>query len=606
MGLMQKLYETYENNAHMAGVTVAGKTMLAPICHMIFNVQIEITLTPEGDFHSARSVAKEDRETLIPSIEEAAGRTSGAVAFPLSDQLQYVALGAPSYPAHKKYEEKYEKYMRQIKDWAESEYSHPKVRAIYAYCQKGEVVHDLAASGIINLDANGLLTSDTIEKIPYEKCVVRWRVLTMPWDGDAKAEAWQDTSLIQSYIQYSSARMTEKTRDFCYISGDFTEITSNHAKGLVRNASGAKLVSVNDMDGFTFRGRFIGKNDPMVLGASAGEKAHNALKWLTANQGVTMGDRTFLCWNPKGKDVPSIPPMENVYEETQEAYTMPQYRAKVYKALNFYSENLDDNDDILILSLEAATTGRLSVTYYNELKASDFLERIQKWQETCCWYFYKQIMTPATQRIVECAFGTEQNKKLQVDKKVLNQHAQRILSCVVEAQFVPPDIVQALVTRASMPQAFSEKYNYEQVLSTACALVRKYKNDNKGSEVWKMILDESNTDRSYLYGRLLAILEAAERSTYSQNETRETNAIRMQTQFARHPQTTWAVIDDALRPYFLKMAPGLRKYYKDLINDIVDRLRQGDYTKLDQKLDSVYLLGYHLQRKELYTKQDKK
>lgn len=50
-------------------------------------------------------------------------------------------------------------------------------------------------------------------------------------------------------------------------------------------------------------------------------------------------------------------------------------------------DQLDNNDNIVIIGLDAATTGRLSITYYNELKGSDFYDRLTDWGQTCCWYF---------------------------------------------------------------------------------------------------------------------------------------------------------------------------------------------------------------------------
>lgn len=36
----------------------------------------------------------------------------------------------------------------------------------------------------------------------------------------------------------------------------------------------------------------------------ASQKIHSALHWLAATQGVFIGGRTFLCWNPQGIEIP--------------------------------------------------------------------------------------------------------------------------------------------------------------------------------------------------------------------------------------------------------------------------------------------------------------
>ncbi|MFR1481113.1 MAG: type I-C CRISPR-associated protein Cas8c/Csd1 [Hydrogeniiclostridium mannosilyticum] len=61
------------------------------------------------------------------------------------------------------------------------------------------------------------------------------------------------------------------------------------------------------------------------------------------------------------------------------------YRDALKKTIGGYRQALRPEADVVVVALDAATTGRLSVTYYNQLMASDFLARIERWWETCCW-----------------------------------------------------------------------------------------------------------------------------------------------------------------------------------------------------------------------------
>ena len=267
------------------------------------------------------------------------------------------------------------------------------------------------------------------------------------------------------------------------------------------------------------------------------------------------------------------------------------------------------------MGLDAATTGRLSITYYNELLASDFLQRIQYWGETCNWYYlkfteqkipYYRIETPAFRRIAECAFGREKGNFIEANDKVLKEQVQRLVKCMLEQQPVPKDIVYALTVRASTPLAYS-RGNRERVLSTACAVIAKYYRD-KG--IWEkgendeMKLDLENRDRSYLFGRLLAVLEKVERAAYDRGESREPNAIRLQSAYVNHPLKTWMILEDVLRPYYQKLKPGSREYYKNLIGEITGLFEDDDQSVLNQGLKETYLLGYYLQRAELNKKKD--
>lgn len=117
-----------------------------------------------------------------------------------------------------------------------------------------------------------------------------------------------------------------------------------------------------------------------------------------------------------------------------------------------------------------------------------------------------------------------------------------------------------------------------------------------------MKLDIKNEDRSYLFGRLLAVLERVERITYERRENREPNAIRLQSVYKNHPMQTWMTLEEALRPYFQKLKPGSRDYYKNLISEIIKQFREEDQAVMNQGLKETYLLGYYLQRDELYAK----
>ena len=173
---------------------------------------------------------------------------------------------------------------------------------------------------------------------------------------------------------------------------------------------------------------------------------------------------------------------------------------------------------------------------------------------------------------------------------------------MVEKERLPFDIVQALTVRASTPLAYS-RINRECVLSTACAMISKYNLERKGEQK-KMELNDNNSDRSYLFGRLLAVYEKVERSTYERGETRDPNAVRLQSVYVNHPMQTLKILEQMVEPYFRKLSPGLREYYKSMISKIIGTFKDEDAVKMNQGLEADYLLGYYLQRAELNKKKD--
>ena len=117
-----------------------------------------------------------------------------------------------------------------------------------------------------------------------------------------------------------------------------------------------------------------------------------------------------------------------------------------------------------------------------------------------------------------------------------------------------------------------------------------------------MSLEATKKDRSYQYGRLMAVLEKIEKDTYDREENRETNAIRMQSIFVKRPAyATKIIIEQLKNGYYPKLNSGTRVYYDKLIGQIMEMISEfgDDYNK---SLTETYLLGYYLQKNDLYTK----
>ena len=610
MSWMNMLYQTYENNKAVAGKTNESVS-LSVIAHMPANSQLEVTIDEKGEFVSVKKVDKKEPKILIPVTEASASRGSGVAACALNDTLSYIAGDFYKYVKDEKEKEsskrKFEAYIKSLQKWKESEFSHEKVSAIYQYLSKQSMMKDLIDCKIVKIDENGVFAEEKINGKPYDKVMVRFVVRSIV--ARSVDRTWEDESLMEAYTKFYLSTQNGE-RNICFIMGEEEVITNNHPKGIIQSSYGAKLVSGNDKENFTYRGRFIEAEDACTISYEASQKAHSALTWLAAKQGVTIGTkdkRTYICWNPKGKETPEIDSEFEFESEEKIAYTQEEYKKKLYRAVQGYKEKLDDNDDIVIIGLDAATKGRLSVIYYNELKASDFLSRLKNWKATCNWYFtkftpekkpYYEVETPSVERIVKYTFGTERGQYIEVNDKILKEQVQRIYYCILDGMPLPKDIVYTITMRASNPMIYSNS-NYEKLLSTACALIKK----DKGGNI-SMVLDTENTDRSYLFGRLLAVAEVAEKIASGKEVTRPTNATRLQTAFVNRPFFTWSNIKSALSPYMQKLNRGSREYYENLMEEIVCMFQEEDMDKLNKGLEPTYLLGYYAQRKELRTKKE--
>lgn len=574
MGLLQKAVETYGAMAHRAGQVFEGENEpLAPISHIMARPQIIITLDQSGNFVAAQVLDKNTPKIIIPATEESAGRTVKAAELPhpLCDYLRYLL------PQN---QVEYQHYISQLSTWANSSHTHPKLHAVLNYVQGGTILENLRQAGIDS----------------EEKAMVCWVVNGL---GESlNGPCWTDRTLMNAFIDYYREKRTDTPPALCMISGELEMPAGQHPKGIVPISGNAKLISANDSSGFTYRGRFDDAAQAATVGYAASQKAHSVLRWLIANQSVSFGGRTFLCWNPQGIQVPRVTgPMGRRSGTAQRAANPSQYQKQLREALSGWKEDLPQSAGVVIAAFDAATTGRLAVTYYNELLASDFLDRLHDWEASCCWEDGPYgIQSPSLFQIVSWAFGTPRNGKAEMDDRILSQQMQRLVACRVDKAPFPLDIERALAEKASHLLLY-EGENRQKLLFTACAAIRKYHCDYLKEE-WDMALDKNCSDRSYLFGRLLAIADAIENNTYTDEDRRETNAIRMQKAFTLRPMTTWSALWDKLRPYNKRLAqskPGLYRYYHSVIDDILNRLSPFDPT-LNQKLNDIYLLGYSHQR----------
>ena len=104
--------------------------------------------------------------------------------------------------------------------------------------------------------------------------------------------------------------------------------------------------------------------------------------------------------------------------------------------------------------------------------------------------------------------------------------------------------------------------------------------------------DPTQTDRSYLYGCLLAIADKAESDTYDENDKskRVTNARRYWANFAQRPYLTWQNIEERLRPYLDKHP--YRVQVEKWVQEITGRFTPDAFAD-NSRLSPMYLLGYH-------------
>ena len=157
MNWIGELYDLYDKNERFAGKMEPGQPVLLPLYHTTVAAQITVTIDEKGNFLYAETVPEEEKSTIIPVTDKSSSRTAGVEPHPLCDNLKYLAGDYADYVSGKDCSKNHMLYMEQLRKWAESPDSHPKVEAIYHYLCKNTLVHDLVESGILTIKEDGMV-----------------------------------------------------------------------------------------------------------------------------------------------------------------------------------------------------------------------------------------------------------------------------------------------------------------------------------------------------------------------------------------------------------------------------------------------------------------
>ena len=605
---------------------------ILPLYHSTSNAQIQVTIFSDGTFSHAEVVDTDDAETIIPVTEDSGSRSgTKPPPNPLCDKLIYIAGDYSTYVAKAKgdADECFVTYSKALKAWAESEYSDICITAIYDYLSKRMLINDLIGDGILKLKGAVLDEEYKITKsVKQIDAFVRFVVNDL--DSGENIKVWKSKVLFDKYIAYYESLGKERDCQLCYASGKIVPVTYKHMARIRNGGDKAKLISSNDKSNFTYRGRFANREEAFAVGEIVSQKAHLALKWLIKTGGISVGDEKYVAWESCLNEIPNVfgrivldasgnsgsfakDKDDKVYAKTAE-----QYKNIIEMAIKGYKKNLDLNSSkVILMALDSATSGRLSIIMYQELTSTDFYKNIKEWYSKIYWHScYKTddgevihcVQTPTPIEIARCAYGNERDGELIIDYKsgIFKTVIKQIYPCITLGARFPENILKRIFTRASNPQLYSEQNNWKRVLDVCCALYRKYYED-EGVEL-TMELDRSYNDRSYLYGRLMAVAEKLETDTYDDNEARMTNAARFMSSVIASPCKSWGNVHKRLIPYINKIQsknPGLCVYYQKELREIHNMFKAGEY-EMKKPLEPLFFMGYYGEQQYLYTSRKNK
>ena len=445
-----------------------------------------------------------------------------------------------------------------------------------------------------------------LKYFPQDRCP--WMHLFASGWKETRSETatWESSTLKESWIGFYNDHLENK--GFCLVTGaEKAKLADMHPAKLRHDADKAKIISSNDLNGYTFRGRFLTAAQAAGVSFEVTQKAHIALQWLIRRQAFRSGDQVFVTWAVSGKQIPD--PCANSWDFLGDdiQQNIPSYSqigdfgqafaVRFNRKLAGYKSNITDTEDIVVMGLNSATPGRMAITFYRELTGSEFINRIEKWHTEFSWYQSygkekKFIGTPSPRDIAWCAYGSKVEGQNGI--KLLSATIERLLPCIIDGRPVPLDLIEQSVRRTSNRNGL-EPWEFEKCLGIACSIYKGFHKERG----YSMVLEEERKSRDYLYGKLLAVADQIEsKALQIARENRGTTASRLMQRFAERPFSTWKNISEALKPYKDRIRakyPPLLTGYKELLDLIHSQFLPNDY-KSDDRLSGEYLLGFHCQR----------
>ena len=616
MGFWQNLADSYDKNSDALKKTYPLSTTSISNNSDIIAV---IVIDGDGKFVGSDKIAKKTKPTSqgsgnplvnikIPVTEESLGRSNRPSPHPLFDQYEYLKGSGKKFEGYtNKKGERVEGYFEKLKGFAESVFATEQVKAIYQYVAKRSISSDL--SGMNLKDKTNIVFQVEIPRYPHTK-------------------VWEDERFFDAWHQYYLAGKAGKkgTQSLDYILGTVQPVATSHPKKISNASGNSKLVSDNDKTNYTFRGKFKDSSEAVSIGYETSQKAHQFLRYLINDRGYYCGEQVILSFTIGSTEKLLPPPIEDksiwamlqnnsVQTESDiridlRAETGIDYADALRNSLGGFGHDkaLKQHAKTAVIALDAATTGRLSITFYRELDRNEYLERVADWHSSCKWHqkfwdkvdekYVPYIGAPSVDKIIEAVYGKPRGGKDESYTKIKKSARERLLRCVFDGAFLPKDYVVAAVRRAANPLAITrngkfDRNGFEQIASTACALVRK-DFQQRNEEDYKLSIELDRTDRDYLYGRLLGAADKLEEYALriKGNDRVVTAAIRHMQAFVQRPFRTWQTIHGCLNPYIQTVKSG---FAFNEIQAVTNQFTTGDYEK-DSPLNGSYLIGYYHER----------
>ncbi|OQY11852.1 MAG: type I-C CRISPR-associated protein Cas8c/Csd1 [Desulfobacteraceae bacterium 4572_187] len=388
----------------------------------------------------------------------------------------------------------------------------------------------------------------------------------------------------------------------CLVCGEKKPIARLHPKIKgVRGAqtSGASIVSFTP-DAFKSYGKEQSYNAPVSEGITFNyTTALNYLLRSGSRQKVQIGDAATVFWTERESPVEGF--MGLVLNPQDDSGDLKEVRDFLEAARDGKKlpEEIDDTDmKFYILGL-SPNASRLSVRFWHVSTVGDISAKIG-WHFKDLSIIKNYDSEPEFPGIWQLLRETAVLRKSENISPVLSGS---IIRSIMTGASYPQSLMTAIIGRIRADQEIS----YLRVAMIKACLVRKYRINQVPEEV-TMALDKESTNVAYRFGRLFAVLEKAQIDAHKPSKINSTIKDRFFGSASATPRTVFPQLLRLAQYHIQKVKRmnegrdwGAEKMIEEIMQDI-----QGFPAHLNLDDQGLFAIGYYHQRKDFFTKSDKK
>lgn len=623
MSLLTALLDSYdyalENN--MVGKPDHFGNILLPMYYNSMKSNgkniIELLLSKESDLLEAR-VLPEGETIQFPVTEDSVARSSGVAPHPLVDSASYVIQDGEKRSAA---------YMEQMENWLAYD-ANDYVKIIRDFLKKPGMLDAIKEKIKDSEEDEEKKSKKSAASIDFEKVFFTFSIEN--YEGMKNVSVSENAALqgrYKAYVEYLNANDPEKEKITCNLSGKEDYLCIKH-QPLMGTARLVSQITANDEN---YRGRFTTADQSIKIGMETSQKIHLMAKYLLSGQGTRrwLGEQAnMVSWfsddlsnaaefNPtKSAEVASSVKnrlLAMKQEKSDTSMIADEMTEDIVKSFMSGNRMFSDDATYYIAIFDKVSNGRVAAKYFRSLSASRLKENLVAWQEKYHWWGFSnenrdKEFTPSPRRMVLAAYGVERDGMLEIAKNdFLKNQYQNIVTALVEGRAVPRNFEKALALNIRHRQNYDK--TWMEVLFCALAVLK-----DKGG-IKDPMLNRENTDRSYLFGRLLASFEYLEKSTFGEKDGRSTNAEKMWTSYTNHPATMMLRLRNLMKPYERKLERSDETLKRMAYFNATREIREAtnllhesydmDSVEVNRPLDYGFIFGYEAQRQAFYSGKNK-